>query len=69
MYLIFMGLCVICEILVYFFIIETRGRPVEEMGALFGDEVVLHMTSNGYGLVEKGDGVALEQVELVENKA
>ena len=68
MYLIFMGFCIICEVVVYFFIPETRGRPVEEMGALFGEEVVLHMTSDGRGLVEKNNGVALDHVEVVENK-
>ena len=65
MYLIFMGFSLICEVLVYFFIVETQGRPVEEMGALFGDEVVLHMTSDGRGLVEKSDGVVLDHVEVV----
>ncbi len=68
MYLIFMGFCLICEVLVYFFIVETRGRPVEEMGALFGDEVVLHMTSDGRGLVEKTDGIALDHVEVADTK-
>ena len=68
MYLIFMGLCVICEIVVYLYVPETRGRPVEEMGALFGDDVVLHMTSDGRGLVEKSEGVALDHIEVAENK-
>ena len=68
MYLIFMGFCIVCEVLVYLFVIETRGRPIEEMGALFGDEVVLHMTSDGRGLVEKSDGIALNHVEVVQTK-
>ncbi|KAJ9609896.1 hypothetical protein H2200_006225 [Cladophialophora chaetospira] len=68
MYLIFMGFCIICEVLVYLFVVETRGLPIEEMGALFGDEVVLHMTSDGRGLVEKNDGVTLDHVEVVDSK-
>lgn len=31
---------------------ETNGLTLEEMGALFGDTVVTHMTSDGHGLVE-----------------
>jgi hypothetical protein len=68
MYLIFMSFCVVCEVVVWVFVPETRGLPVEEMGALFGDEVVLHMTSDGRGLVEKSDGVVLDHVEVVAAK-
>lgn len=63
-----MGLCIICEVIVYLYVPETRGRPVEELGALFGDEVVLHLTSDGRGLVEKTNGADVNQVELVEAK-
>lgn len=63
-----MGLCVICEVIVYMYVPETRGRPVEELGALFGDEVVLHMTSDGRGLVEKTGEVDVTHVETVEMK-
>ncbi|KIV79067.1 hypothetical protein PV11_06654 [Exophiala sideris] len=68
MYLIFMGLSLTCEVIVYFYVPETRGKPVEEIGALFGDEVVLHMTSDGRGLVEKIDGANVARVELVETE-
>ncbi len=60
MYLIFMGLCIICEILVYFYIPETRGKPVEEMGEMFGDKIDVHITSDGRGLVEKSEAVVEE---------
>ncbi|OAL40692.1 hypothetical protein AYO20_00428 [Fonsecaea nubica] len=70
MYLIFMSFCIVCEAVVYFFVPETRGLPVEEMGTLFGDEVVMHMTLDGRGLVEKDttEGVVMEQIEVVAAK-
>lgn len=68
MYLIYMGLCLVAWVAVYFLIPETRGRPVEEMGELFGDEVVMQLTSDGHVLVEKPDGVALDHIEVVEVK-
>ena len=53
MYLIYMALCIIAEPIVYFYIPETTKVPVEEIGAMFGDEVVVHMTTDGHGLVEE----------------
>ncbi len=66
MYLIYMGCCVVCEIVVFFYVPETRAKPVEEMGALFGEEneVMLHMTADGKGIVEKPGGVHVEEVEV-----
>lgn len=66
MYLIYMVFCIISEIVVYFYVVETRARPVEEMAALFGEEneVVLHMTSDGKGFEEKTvEGAGAEEVE------
>lgn len=68
MYLIYMGLCLVAWVVVYFLIPETRGRPVEEMGELFGDEVVMQLTSDGHVLVEKTDGIALDHIEVIEVK-
>ena len=53
MYLIYMGLCLVCWLLVYLWLPETRGLPLEEIGGLFGDTVVLHLTADGHGVVEK----------------
>ncbi len=56
MYLIYMALCIIATPIVYFYIPETTKIPVEELGAMFGDEVVVHMRSDGHGLVEESLG-------------
>ncbi len=52
MFLIYAGLCVVAFIGVYFYIPETKGLPVEEIGALFGDSVAVHLTEDGEGIVE-----------------
>ena len=57
MYFLYMGLCIISTVIVYLYIPETKLLPVEEIGALFGDEVVVHLTDDGHGIVE-------EQMEL-----
>ncbi len=65
MYIIFMALCIICEIFVYLYVPETRGKPVEEMGEIFGDTVDVHITSDGRGLVEKSKAVVeVEDVKI-----
>jgi hypothetical protein len=61
MYIIYMVLCIICTIIVYLWIPETKGLPMEEIGALFGDEVVVHLTADGHGIVEDKPGV--EEIE------
>ena len=70
MYLLYMGLCIVSGIIVYFIIPETKGLPMEELAALFGDEVVVHLTADGTGFVESGSKVqAMEaQVMEIENK-
>lgn len=65
MFLIFAGLCVISAIIIYFFIPETKGLPVEEIGELFGDRVVVHLTRDGHGIVEKAEEVRTEFVENI----
>ncbi|KPI40243.1 Low-affinity glucose transporter HXT3 [Cyphellophora attinorum] len=53
MYFIYAGLSVLSTIIVYFYIPETKQIPVEEIGALFGDEVVVHLTEAGQSIVEE----------------
>lgn len=63
MYLIYMSLCLISVVIVYFYVPETKQLPVEEIGALFGDEVVVHLTADGHGIVEDGKEVKVEERE------
>lgn len=55
MYLLYMGLCLIAFAIFYFYVPETKQVPMEELGALFGDEVVVHLTADGRGIVEELD--------------
>ncbi len=61
MFLVYFALAVVAAIVSYFFIVETKMLPVEEIGALFGDEVVVHLTADGHGIVE--DKAVSEHVE------
>ena len=49
---IYCALCIIAAVIVYFHVPETKGLPIEEIGALFGDEVVVHLTADGEKIVE-----------------
>ncbi|ETI27393.1 hypothetical protein G647_09583 [Cladophialophora carrionii CBS 160.54] len=68
MYFLYMGLCIISTIIVYFYIPETKRIPVEEIGALFGDEVVVHLTEDGHGIIEEQMEIKLagEDVRVAE---
>ena len=65
MFLIYFGLAIIAAIIAWFFIVETKGVPMEEIGALFGDEVVVHLTTDGHGIAEDKSGP--EEVENVSS--
>jgi hypothetical protein len=67
MFLIYAGLCVVSFIVAYFYIPETKGLPVEEIGALFGDVVAVHLTADGEGIVE--DKATDSQVEYCDADA
>lgn len=59
MYMVWFAVTCVSAILIYFFVPETKGIALEEIGQLFGDEVALHMTADQRGVIElKGkDGV------------
>lgn len=40
------------------FTLDTAKLPMEEIGTLFGDEVVVYLTSDGQGIVEDKMAVA-----------
>ena len=63
MYLLYMGLSIISGIIVYFIIPETKGLPMEELAALFGDEVVVHLTADGTGFVESTPKAQAMEIE------
>jgi Sugar (and other) transporter len=52
MYFLYISLCLISTVIVYIFVPETKGLPVEEIGEIFGDKVVIHLTSDGHGILE-----------------
>jgi hypothetical protein len=64
MYYLYFGLCMVSAVVIYFLIPETRLVPVEELGALFGDAVVAHLTPDGHGILEDKGPIA-EMVEEV----
>lgn len=67
MFLIYFGFTIISAVIVYFYLPETKGLPIEEIGALFGDEVIVHLTRDGHGLVEDkvGDGTEHEKPNAI----
>lgn len=65
MYFLYMGLCIISTIVTYFYIPETKQIPIEEIGALFGDEVVVHLTADGHGIVEEGNEIKIEDSTVI----
>ena len=60
MYFLYRGLCLVSEVVVYLYMPETKCVPLEELGALFDDNVVVHLTDGGHGIVEE-DGRLLMQ--------
>jgi hypothetical protein len=66
MYLVFVACNVVTTIVIYFFVPETSHLSLEEIGGLFGDEVVVHLTTDGHGIVET-EKVAVQKVEAVQH--
>ena len=51
-YIVFICCDVVSLALLYKYLPETTGLSLEEMGELFGDTVVTHLTADGTGLLE-----------------
>lgn len=63
MFLIYCVICIFSFFVVYFFIPETKGLPVEEIGAIFDDKVAVHLIADGEGgIIEEK-----QEVEMVED--
>lgn len=54
-YMVWFAATCVSSVVTYFFIPETTNKSLEEMGALFGDRVVVHITADGQGIVEIED--------------
>jgi hypothetical protein len=53
----------VSTVIVYLYCPETKQISVEEIGALFGDEVVVHLTADGHGIVEQDEMVKVDVQE------
>ncbi|KAF7563849.1 hypothetical protein G7046_g248 [Stylonectria norvegica] len=58
MYMVWVGCNVVSTIIIYFFLPESANKTMEEMGDLFGDQVMTHMANDGQAVVE--DGVVID---------
>jgi hypothetical protein len=68
MYLVFIGCNVVSTVLIYFYVPETTRLSLEEIGELFGDEVVVHLTTDGHGIVETEKVAQIEHREHQQEK-
>lgn len=51
-YMVWFSCNVVSTIIIYFFIKETSNLTLEDIGELFGDKVVVHLTNDGTDIVE-----------------
>lgn len=70
-FVVFCCLTVVTIVVIYFYYPETKGRSLEELAELFGDPVVIHLTTATEAEKEKLDveiknEMLTEQVEQVE---
>jgi hypothetical protein len=61
MYMVWFAVTIVSSILIYFFVPETKGLALEEIGELFGDKVILHMTPDQRGIVEEKEGGLVDE--------
>lgn len=68
MYLVYIVCNIISTVIIYFYVPETSNLSLEEIGELFGDTVVVHLTRDGHGLVEGDKATQVEHVEELANE-
>ena len=68
MYLVYLACNIVSIVIIYFYIPETSRLSLEEIGELFGDTVVVHLTTDGHGIIEE-DKIMGEGVQGLDGKA
>ena len=68
MYFLYTGLCIVSTVIIYIYIPETKQISMEEISALFGDEVAVHITADGQGIVEDVGVVKVEGATVVQKE-
>jgi hypothetical protein len=63
-YYVFVGLCIIWAIGIYFVFPETRGKTLEEVAAAFGDRVVDIDSASEQGILDHQKPSMTAHVEL-----
>lgn len=52
LYLVFIACNIGMIVFIYFYVPETTNLSLEEMGDLFGDDVIVHQTADGHAIIE-----------------
>jgi hypothetical protein len=73
MYMVFLACNIVSTIVVYFYLPETANKTMEEMGDLFGDDVMTHITSDGEhfqedrSVEELGDSEKVVRAKMIDH--
>jgi sugar phosphate permease len=70
MYMVWFSCNIVSTVIVYFYLPETANKTLEEMGGLFGDEVMVHFAGDGVNIVDEdlSDPESVEKVEVKMEK-
>ena len=68
LYLVFIACNVVSFVLIYLFVPETSRLSLEEIGELFGDEVVVHLNADGHGIIEQQKLQGAVHIEDIGNE-
>ncbi|KAF2102097.1 general substrate transporter [Rhizodiscina lignyota] len=68
MYLVYIACNCVTVVVIYFFVPETSNLSLEEIGELFGDKVVVHLTADGHGIVEEEEVKQIEAEKSVHER-
>jgi len=62
MYMVWLACDIVSTVVVYLYVPETANKTLEEMGDLFGDEVIVHITGDGEHFEETNVSVELDKM-------